>query len=329
MTDNWERALDHVNGDYVIYLGDDDGLLPDSCMFAKHFFDTNASELLFSTPAHYGWPGLQGEYMQNCIKAQYGRTLRFTFENSQTLLGSVFRFETSFLRLPKIYYSYVSRKLIDRARLALGRYFFGAMPDVISGIVNCRFVDHFAVCNRPISIGGTSHNSTSYRILGGDSAAREDAAKAAFGEAKLHRTMKSGDRVSLSLSVANEYLLAKDELFPHQSPDLDYHTMLSCAAREVNGVADRDRQLLSDIFQVAAMNNIPSESIAIPLRVSSAEVPKPRRFRGIREDVAGMVRIDLDGAASGILNVFDASLYLKGLLPETTRSEIMAAVSNP
>jgi hypothetical protein len=328
MTENWERALDYVHGDYVIYVGDDDGLLPDSCILAKHFFEAGTAEILSSAPAQYGWPRLDMEYMRSRIKAQYGKRLGFTFAKTKPLLTSVFRFESSFLNLPKVYYSFVSRKLIDRVRNARGRYFFGAMPDVISGVVNCHFADHFAVCNRPIAIGGTSHNSTTYRILhSGDSAVREEAGNTAFGERNFY-SMAGGHGVSLALAVGNEYLLAKEDLFPLQSPELDYHAMLSRAAQQVNGVADRHGELRSEIFRIAGMNNIPFESIAIPPRVSTVELPKPRRFRGVREDASGIVRIDLDGAASGVANVLDASLCLARLLPATTRSEIIAAASN-
>ena len=46
MRDNWETALNHVNGKWVIFIGDDDGLISDSLMLSNkiltHFPDVKA-----------------------------------------------------------------------------------------------------------------------------------------------------------------------------------------------------------------------------------------------------------------------------------------------
>src|SRR4051812_41628992 len=38
MMDNWELSLSHVNGEYLIYIGDDDALIPDSLLLANRLF---------------------------------------------------------------------------------------------------------------------------------------------------------------------------------------------------------------------------------------------------------------------------------------------------
>jgi len=316
MTENWERALDHVRGDYVMYVGDDDGLLPDSCMLAKYFFDSGAADVLTSLRAVYYWPGYGDPQWRNRLEAQYGTTLKFTIKDTHAHLATIFRFEEIFVRLPMLYYSFVSRRLIDQIRAARGRYFFGAAPDVISGIVNCHFTGRFALCNRPIALGGASHHSTGYRAgQSGDSAARDEASKAAFGEMKIHPTMANSVSRSLTLAVGNEYLLAKEELFPFKPPAIDYTAMLSRAAREINNVPGWYESISEEILWIAARNNVPSESIAIPPRISSREPPQDRKCLGVREVVPGIVTVDLDGSALGIMNVFDASLYFERILP--------------
>src|ERR1043166_8123364 len=57
MTENWERALAHVRGDYVLFIGDDDGLLPDACAVAREILNVKPGLVLSWLPASYYWPG--------------------------------------------------------------------------------------------------------------------------------------------------------------------------------------------------------------------------------------------------------------------------------
>jgi glycosyltransferase involved in cell wall biosynthesis len=57
VTDNWNRALAHARGDYVIMLGDDDALAPGSLtqldrLIGKH----GEPDVVFSTAYHYAYP---------------------------------------------------------------------------------------------------------------------------------------------------------------------------------------------------------------------------------------------------------------------------------
>lgn len=56
MASNWEFALGHVKGDFVFFLGDDDGLLPSACQdVADVLVFTNAKALAWENP-NYSWP---------------------------------------------------------------------------------------------------------------------------------------------------------------------------------------------------------------------------------------------------------------------------------
>ncbi|MEY2528786.1 MAG: hypothetical protein QOJ05_876, partial [Verrucomicrobiota bacterium] len=39
MTENWERALQAATGEYLFFLGDDDGLLPEACTIARRILE--------------------------------------------------------------------------------------------------------------------------------------------------------------------------------------------------------------------------------------------------------------------------------------------------
>ena len=56
MSENWEFALGHVKGDFVMYLGDDDGLLPEACSdVAKIISSTDTKAVIWNKP-DYNWP---------------------------------------------------------------------------------------------------------------------------------------------------------------------------------------------------------------------------------------------------------------------------------
>ena len=72
MTENWERALAHVRGDYVLFIGDDDGLLPDACAIAREILNAKPGFVLSWLPASYFWPRYFDPEMANWVSATSG-----------------------------------------------------------------------------------------------------------------------------------------------------------------------------------------------------------------------------------------------------------------
>ncbi|MEY2505359.1 MAG: hypothetical protein QOG27_1639, partial [Verrucomicrobiota bacterium] len=56
MTENWERALQAATGEYLFFLGDDDGLLPEACTIARRILEKQPAEILSWRSAQYFWP---------------------------------------------------------------------------------------------------------------------------------------------------------------------------------------------------------------------------------------------------------------------------------
>ena len=51
MPENWERALSCAAGDYITFIGDDDGLLPDACAAADQMLRAAPTDILSWRPA--------------------------------------------------------------------------------------------------------------------------------------------------------------------------------------------------------------------------------------------------------------------------------------
>jgi hypothetical protein len=310
MTENWERALDHARGEYVFFMGDDDGLLPDACAIADNFFRQHDSEILSWFFAHYYWP-LCVEQANRCrLRAMYGNDLAFAFINSQAALRATYRFHRHHAEMPMLYNSFVSRKLIERVRAKHGRYFFGSAPDIVSGVVNAYSTQRYGRCNRPLSIAGMSHHSTGMRVgRSGDPEVRRTAYAAAFGEVFVHPTMVESP--SQPLGIGNEFLMAKEAMFPDQAPTLSYLDMLWAAAQTINFVPAQYDEVKDNIRSICSKNDIPVDKIPIPHPVSNDRLQVKPSYQGVKSVSPDVTTADV----GAIENVFDATLQLARLIP--------------
>jgi glycosyltransferase involved in cell wall biosynthesis len=321
MTENWERALAHVRGDYVLFIGDDDGLLPDACAVARSILEIRRTEILSWTYASYYWPGYINPEVANWLVASCGEKLNCTVNSSRLLLELFYRFRKSYMDLPTIYSSFVSRSLIERVRRLRGCYFLGSYPDVSSGVVNLCFSNEFLHCNRPLSINGASHHSSGHALTrSGDGAMQARVMALAFGEVPVHPTMvRSFD---FTLCIANEMLNLKQELFPDKDPQLSYAQMLEEAARHIHEIPSQYDTVLADCRAVARINGIDFDETHLLPRESIAKSPRRER----REVQSGTIFLDLDGSRRGFTNVSDVAAALARELPPATIPEFSADV---
>lgn len=158
MTDNWELALEHVSGDYVTFLGDDDGALPDTIEIAEEIHKFWPNTILTWKPLVYFWPNFFVEAYQNLVHMHVGSLIEQ--RSSSALLGDVYAGKKTYEELPSLYFSFVPRLLIESVRAKYGRYFLSRSPDIASGLINAAASDMHIYSYRPLGIRGVSHHST-------------------------------------------------------------------------------------------------------------------------------------------------------------------------
>jgi hypothetical protein len=154
MSDNWERALAAARGEWVTFLGDDDGLMP----YALPEFD-----VLTSVPgvrairwqyAIYTWPCMAVAAEAN--RLQFLRSLSMRFVDWREALSCMLRAGSS--PAPMIYYGLIHRSLIAEAH-GTGRVFDGLSPDYHSGVLFARLAGRFLSTDVPLSLAGLSGRS--------------------------------------------------------------------------------------------------------------------------------------------------------------------------
>lgn len=158
MSDNWERALEHVRGNYVTFMGDDDGLMPDAIETAERFHRDWPERIVSWFPFIWMWPEALVEDEQSRARTFLGSHAEVRV--SREWLKDVYTSREYFSRLPTIYCSFVPRKILEIARSEQGRIFNSPIPDVYSGLVNLAYSDEFIYLYRPLGIWGVSRHST-------------------------------------------------------------------------------------------------------------------------------------------------------------------------
>lgn len=308
MTENWERALDHVTGEYVTYVGDDDGLFPDACQIASNLLGTNGIDLLSWSPHWYFWPAYEHASFKNRLIADVDYIFRGDVISSRSELRRVYAFETGYSRLPMIYNSFVPRVHIERLRKNYGSYFFSHAPDVISGIANAATLASFVRLSRPLSMTGTSHHSVGHGMYYSNDRAR--AAK--LVERDFSTASESAPPcLEFQLFLANEMLAAKRRLFPNDTVlSVSYRGLMQALASSINDHPIPYESTLASIRSVGEAHGIDAGEIFVPERAERASPPGGATLLG-----PAHVSFVLDGSTLGLETIADAVRLSHQLLP--------------
>lgn len=181
VTDNWNRALALSSGDYVIMLGDDDGLLQ-GCMetlrdLAEKF---DAPDAIYLNTYLFAYPGAVAEFPDGYLQP-YGYALFFRGTTEPFVLKKqeAVRLARDAARFHARYgfnmqFVAVSRAMIDRIQ-ARGAFYQSTFPDYFA--MNAIFLtaERLIVCPKALVVIGISPKS-----YGSYYAARDAAAGNAF-----------------------------------------------------------------------------------------------------------------------------------------------------
>lgn len=156
MSENWEFALGHVTGEYVMYLGDDDGLLPNSCFDVAQVINKTGCEALVWNKPSYLWPSILDSPCLISIQCNYD----LCEINSKMLLKAVALGRTSYGKLPMFYSGFISMSIVEKIVKKSTKFFHSISPDVYSGLVLADELTSYLFSYRPFSINGGSIHST-------------------------------------------------------------------------------------------------------------------------------------------------------------------------
>jgi glycosyltransferase involved in cell wall biosynthesis len=318
MSENWEKGLSFAEGEFIFFLGDDDGILPDALSVgARILKDSQHSILAWDRDTCcYWWKSCILKHLQNMLLIKLTEP-RLVSINAKEALQRVYRFESSYHILPMIYSSFIHRDLIFEIMLVHGQYFCNDIPDVYSGIVNAYFSDSYLYSFRPLSITGVSGHSTGIsssfpHISDKASSEYSHEIKSRGYSLENHPALMTNNR-SIFFQVTDTFLKTKDLFFKDDNDiQVDMKNFLIFLSGCFGYNAETFEEETSLIKELTEKYNIPSSEIPLPQKKSGSFI----RYRGIDFRDGSPVGINIDCELLGINTIAEATQLAYSMLAE-------------
>jgi len=166
MTENWNRAMEYVGGEYVTIIGDDDAVLPDIVTAVRWARENGLDAVKASQYTIFIYPGVGHPLGDALLRVP-------PFRGSATVLrtADVLPLAAStgdrYVDLANIYHGLVRTSVLHRIRERSGMFFGSISPDIYAAFAIATEVDRFGVVDYPYMINGNSPNSNAGRYYNG------------------------------------------------------------------------------------------------------------------------------------------------------------------
>jgi glycosyltransferase involved in cell wall biosynthesis len=214
VTDNWNNALDHSTGEYIVMLGDDDGLMPGYFTAIldemKRFADP---DFVYVSAYFFAYPGVMPDAPKGFLREDKNKifTETQTFWLDRRRAKDIARGYLDF-RMPvasNMQFSLISRRKLEELRRD-GKFFHSPYPDFYATPALFLGSERILVVPRPLVIIGITPKSYGYfhfnnlahegvKFLGNEGQLSE----------RAHRVRLPGTSYNDSWLFANEALAAK------------------------------------------------------------------------------------------------------------------------
>ena len=162
MSRNWSLAFKEARGDYVTFLGDDDGFLEFSLPAVKTIIEQSGADAVTWPAALYMWPTTVTASRQGRLTLYFGTqcgNVKWTHYNGRSAIAFALRNPRQYDTLPMVYNSFVHRSVIAKARQTNDDIFISQSPDVYSGLFVAAFATQVVRADTSLSVRGVSGHS--------------------------------------------------------------------------------------------------------------------------------------------------------------------------
>lgn len=167
VVENFNRAIEFAEGEYICLLGDDDMIGPGICEVVEWAKKNSIDAVSYRSKGrelHYFWPGVTHKYW-----GEMGGKLLFShftgeverLNVKETSLDAVLHLGSGPRQMPRVYLGLISKELLAKVRERYGNLFGGFSPDVYSSQLLSGVCENAAVVDYPMIIPGGSPKSTS------------------------------------------------------------------------------------------------------------------------------------------------------------------------
>lgn len=157
MSDNWELAVSHAKGEYLIIVGDDDGLMLHALKELDRILNELNVKVVRWDRVYYNWPCLIIKELAN--EMQIPLEKKSIFVNAKKIIPKIANLKTSYTMLPMLYNSAIHRDLVKELIEKTGRVFKAYNADIYSGFAFAHLAGIYVSLGRPMSINaGAAHS---------------------------------------------------------------------------------------------------------------------------------------------------------------------------
>ena len=211
MSDNWEFALRHAEGRHVLFIGDDDAIMPGAIDRLEPLLESCASPIFTWPRATYMWPTAGGGARSGGVPPSRPRREIDIRALAQSVLR---RGGYGFQRPPSVYHAVFHRDVLAAIGDRAGRVFLTTQPDVFVAFAAPGVTRRALSLEFLVTVLGHSEKSNGGGVAAGPATARQrwQQLMDEHGAAPLHPSLFPGvpDRVNL----ISDTLLAAKDLFP-------------------------------------------------------------------------------------------------------------------
>jgi len=169
MTENWNRAAQLATGEYVCFIGHDDGVNPEIIKIAEWASNVHADAVVFPYSAVYYWPDFPNKrYAGRLFLGKCSGEIR-SISARQQLMRYIRT--TDPITLPRIYHGLVRRECLEVLRNKTGQYFHTPAVDDYFSYAICANIKNYYYVHFPGTIAGKCRGSDSglYELMGNNS----------------------------------------------------------------------------------------------------------------------------------------------------------------
>jgi glycosyltransferase involved in cell wall biosynthesis len=228
MCDNWDFALQFARGAYVIFIGDDDAVMPGGIDRLATLIGECPRDSYMWRTSTYVWP-IDGrkatvEYLSEAQPAH-------EMDLRQLAAFVIAHGGWKYYRIPGSYHAAVSRRIFDRIRETTGRVFHTTQPDLFTSMAIPVFAQTCMNTGQAITVQGRSAKSNAGASVARDGPAVQARFIAEYGDYKIHPTLFPNAPAMANL-ILDAILVAKDT-FPafYGSMHFNYEAMWAFMCR--------------------------------------------------------------------------------------------------
>lgn len=167
ITENYNAAVSHAKGEYILLVGDDDTITPTALDIAAWARENRVDAISQTVSANYAWPDFKARFVGS------GHAARLYFERRAPFLerhSSRVAVRNGLANagqgsdgMPRCYHGIIRRAVLESFKAKAGSYFFGSSPDVSGAFAVAVSTEEYWETNFPFSIPGASANSNTGR----------------------------------------------------------------------------------------------------------------------------------------------------------------------